>query len=56
VQRFNVEHDVEQIFVVTGENLQAGVLAADDRNLGIMRMLRTPFFMAKTPGSAAISS
>jgi hypothetical protein len=50
----HVEHRVQQMLIMTGENLQIGTFTT---TTGISRrMLRTPFFMAKTPGSAAISS
>ena len=54
----HVEHRVQQIFVVAGEDLQIRD-AHDGRResrVSQRRMLRTPFFMAKTPGSAAMSS
>ena len=54
----DVEHRVQQIFVVAGENLQIGTLTTDrpGSRVSHRRMLRTPFFIANTPGCAAMSS
>ncbi len=56
-QAVDVEHGVQQVLVVAGEDLQVG---RGLRSTGISvyqrRMLRTPFLVANTPSCAAISS
>src|ERR1700730_5397858 len=53
----DVEHGVQQIFVMAGKNLQIGTLATDAGiSVSHLRMLATPFFMAKAARCVAISS